>query len=190
MKVEYTSLKDCVIIRNEVFNDDRGFFLEAFNKKNFLELTGVDFDIKQVNFAKSQKNVLRGLHYQLAPYAQGKLVGVIQGAVLDVVVDLRSNSSTFGQSFCFFIDHPNVNLYVPRGFAHGYKVMAEDTVFYYGVDNYYAPEFERGLAYNDLSLGINWGDGENIISEKDLKHPLLRDTEINFDITENTIHNK
>lgn len=187
MEIERTSLEGCLVIRNKVFADDRGFFLESFNKKKFLELTSVVFDIKQVNFAKSQKNVLRGLHYQLAPYAQGKLVGVIQGAVLDVVVDLRVNSQTFGQGFSFFIDRPDVCMYVPRGFAHGYKVMEDDTLFYYGVDNFYAPEFERGVAYNDPSVGVDWYGEDNIISKKDLAHPFLRDAEMNFDKKENNI---
>ena len=190
MEVEKTSLEDCLIIRNNVFDDDRGFFLESFNKKKFQELTGVDFDVKQINFAKSQKQVLRGLHYQLAPYAQGKLVGVIQGAVLDVVVDLRKNSSTFGQSFSFCINQPNLCMYVPRGFAHGYKVLEDDTLFYYGVDNFYAPQHERGVAYNDPSIQVDWIDEKNIISNKDLEHPLLRDAEINFDIEGNSIHNQ
>lgn len=187
MEVENTKLAGCLIIRNKLFADDRGFFLESFNKKQFLQYTGVDFEVKQINFAKSQKNVLRGLHYQLDPHAQGKLVGVIHGAVLDVVVDLRKGSPTFGQSFSFFLDNPNVNMFVPRGFAHGYKVMANDTLFYYGVNNYYAPEFEKGVSYSDPELGIDWQGDENIISEKDLKHPLLRDAEMNFDFKENTI---
>lgn len=187
MEVEQTTLAGCLIIRNKIFEDDRGFFLESFNKKQFLQATGVDFDVKQINFAKSQKNVLRGLHYQLSPHSQAKLVGVISGAVLDVVVDLRMGSTTFGQSFSFFIDHPSVNMLVPRGFAHGYKVMADDTLFYYGVDNYYAPEFEKGVSYSDPLLEIDWQGGDNIISDKDLKHPMLRDAAMNFDIKENTI---
>ncbi|MDW3196210.1 MAG: dTDP-4-dehydrorhamnose 3,5-epimerase [Cytophagales bacterium] len=181
MVIEKTSLEGCLIIRNKIFDDDRGFFLESFNKKQFLKETGVDFEVKQINFAKSQKNVLRGLHYQLDPYAQAKLVGVIQGAVLDVVVDLRRGSSTFGQSFSFILDNPNINMLVPRGFAHGYKVVSDDTLFYYGVDNYYAPEFEKGISYNDPALGIDWKGDENIISGKDLKHPRLGEAEMNFD---------
>lgn len=190
MEITKTSLEGCLVINNKLFDDDRGFFLESFNRRKFLETSGVDFDVKQINFAKSQKQVLRGLHYQLAPYAQGKLVGVIQGAVLDVVVDLRKNSSTFGQSFSLCIDRPNLCMYVPRGFAHGYKVLVDDTLFYYGVDNYYTPQHERGIAYNDPSIQVDWLDEENIISKKDLDHPLLGDAEINFDIEGNTIHNQ
>lgn len=181
MEIIETPLNDCFIIKNKVFGDERGFFLESFNKERFKEVTALDFDVKQINFAKSQKYVLRGLHYQLNPYSQSKLVGVINGSVLDVVVDLRKSSSTFGKKFELKIQDQATLLFVPMGFGHGYEVLSDETIFYYGVDNFYNPENERGLAYNDPKLQIGWvNPQQNIISEKDKNHPVLEKAELNF----------
>ncbi len=180
MEIKQTPLKDCFIIENDLHGDARGFFLESFNKKRFSELSGFDMDVKQVNFAKSQKGVLRGLHYQLNPYAQSKLVGVISGAVIDVVVDLRSDSETFGNKFEIRIDSPNLNFFVPRGFAHGYEVLEDNTIFYYAVDNFYSPDYERGLFYADPDIGIEWSKGSKNISQKDQLNPSLKEAEYNF----------
>lgn len=168
------------MIKNDLHGDDRGFFLESFNQKRIEEMAGIHLEVKQVNFAKSQKGVLRGLHYQLNPFAQAKLVGVIAGSVLDVVVDLRRESPTFGKKLEFIIDAPNVNLLVPRGFAHGYEVLEENTVFYYAVDNFYSPENERGLHYADPFLDILWTNNQKLISNKDQANPSLKEADFNF----------
>lgn len=182
MEIEKTPLEDCFLIHHRLFSDDRGFFFESFNKERFKENVGLDFDVKQVNFAKSQKNVLRGLHYQLDPYSQGKLVGVVQGVVFDVAIDIRKNSPTFGKSFSILLDKPDVSVLVPKGFAHGYEVLSDETIFYYAVDNFYAPDHERGILYNDPALDIQWNNSNNTVSDKDKGHPLLKDAEVNFEI--------
>ena len=173
MEVIKTPLKDCLIIKTKMFGDDRGFFMESFNQQQFLE-NGIDFEVKQINFAKSGKNVLRGLHFQKNPHAQTKLVGVISGAVLDVVVDMRKDSPTFKQSYSLKIESRDTFLLIPKGFAHGYYTLEENTIFYYAVDNFYNPEAESGLIYNDEQLNIDWGlIGLPLISEKDLKQPAV-----------------
>lgn len=178
MEVIETPLKDCVIIKSRVFGDHRGFFLESFNQKRFKE-SGIDFDVRQINFAKSEKNVLRGMHYQKAPFAQSKLVGVISGAVVDVVVDLRQSSTTFKQSFVLEIASQDTFLLVPKGFAHGYHTLQDETVFYYAVDDFYNPEAERGIRYDDPEININWNFKEQPkISEKDLKQPFISQAEL------------
>lgn len=178
MEIISTPLKDCFIIKVKMFGDDRGFFLESFNKRRFKD-HGIDFEVKQINFAKSTKNVLRGLHYQKAPYSQTKLVGVISGAVDDVVVDLRKSSPTFMQSFTLEIASQDTFLLVPKGFAHGYITLKDETVFYYAVDDFYNPEAERGIRYDDPNIGISWDFEElPIISEKDLKQPYFAQAEL------------
>ena len=173
MEVIKTPLKDCLIIKTKMFGDDRGFFMESFNQRQFLE-NGIDFEVKQINFAKSGKNVLRGLHFQKNPHAQTKLVGVISGAVLDVVVDMAKDSSTFKQTYRLKIESRDTFLLIPKGFAHGYYTLEENTIFYYAVDNFYNPEAESGLIYNDKQLNIDWGlIGLPLISEKDLKQPAV-----------------
>ena len=156
MEVIETALKDCFIIKTKVFGDERGFFLESFNQRALAE-QGIHFDVRQINFAKSEKNVLRGLHYQVAPFGQTKLVGVISGAVVDVVVDIRKSSPTFGQYLNIEINSQDTFLLIPKGFAHGYYTLADETIFYYAVDNFYSPENERGIIYNDPELKIDWG---------------------------------
>ncbi|WP_258100406.1 dTDP-4-dehydrorhamnose 3,5-epimerase [Marinoscillum pacificum] len=173
MEVIETPLKDCVIIKSKMFGDDRGFFMESFNQRE-LEKHGIYFDVKQINFAKSGKNVLRGLHFQKEPHAQTKLVGVIAGSVIDVVVDMRKDSPTFKESFKLEIDARDTFLLIPKGFAHGYYTLEENTVFYYAVDNFYNAEAESGLIYNDSQLNIDWGlIGLPLVSEKDLKQPAV-----------------
>lgn len=175
MEVIQTGLKDCVIIKSKAFGDERGFFLESFHQNKLKDL-GVNMEIKQINFAKSQKNVLRGLHFQLPPFEQSKLVGVISGSVLDVVVDLRPESPSHLKSFCFEINTPDTFFFVPRGFAHGYFTKTDDTIFHYAVDNFYSPPHEAGVRYDDPDLNIDWGNtAQAIVSQKDLKQPLLKE---------------
>ncbi|WP_421874953.1 dTDP-4-dehydrorhamnose 3,5-epimerase [Marinoscillum sp.] len=169
MEIIETPLKDCFIIKAQLHGDDRGFFLESFNQRE-LAKAGIDFEVKQINFARSGKNVLRGLHYQKAPHAQTKLVGVISGSVVDVAVDLRQDSPTFGKHFRLEIGSRDTFLLIPKGFAHGYYTLEDDTTFYYAVDDFYHPEAETGLFYKDPELKIDWGlIGLPIISEKDQK---------------------
>ncbi len=173
MEIIQTPLEGCVVIKMPKFGDERGFFLESFNQRKLLE-NGIDFEVKQINFAKSQKNVLRGLHFQNEPFAQAKLVGVVNGAVLDVVVDMRKDSSTYLRHFKLEISSPECFLLVPRGFAHGYYTLADDTIFNYAVDNFYSPENEGGVLFNDTKLNIDWELTEKpIISDKDLGHKNL-----------------
>ena len=170
MKITETFLKDCFIIEPKVFKDNRGEFFEAFNQKLFQEQTGLDVSFVQDNQSSSKKGVLRGLHMQKGEHAQAKLVRVIQGKVLDVVVDVRENSTTFGQTFCCILcDENKKQLFIPRGFLHGFVVLEDETVFVYKCDNYYKPEAEDGVIYNDKDLKIDWmlSEDEIILSEKD-----------------------
>ncbi len=174
MEIIETPLKDCVIVKSKKFGDDRGFFLETFNQKKLSE-KGLDFEVKQVNFARSSKNVLRGLHFQKEPYSQGKLIGVVNGSVLDVVADLRPGSPTYLQYFKLELTNPDTLLFVPRGFAHGYYTLEDNTIFHYAVDNFYSPEHEGGLRYDDPVINIDWGFTDTpIISNKDLQQPYLK----------------
>lgn len=174
MTISETPLKDCYIIEMPKFDDERGFFLESFNARKFAD-QGIDFEVKQINFSRSQKNVLRGLHYQTGEHAQSKLVGVIEGSVMDVAVDLRKNSPTYLNHFKLVIDRPELFLLVPKGFAHGYNSLQDNTTFYYAVNNFFAPGAEAGIKYNDPALAIDWEFvAEPIVSSKDLKHPALK----------------
>jgi len=173
MNLIQTNLKDCFVIEMPKFGDDRGFFLESFNARKLAE-AGIDFEVKQINFATSQKNVLRGLHFQVGEAAQAKIVGVISGSVIDVVVDYRQDSPTYLKHFKFVINTPEKFLIIPRGFAHGYYSLADHTVFHYAVDNYYAPQYEKGLRYDDPVLAIDWElKTSPIVSKKDLQHNYL-----------------
>ena len=173
MEIIEAALEGCYIIKNTVFGDDRGFFLESFHQQKLADL-GIQMDVQQVNFARSDRHVLRGLHYQKEPFAQAKLVGVITGAVRDVAVDMRKDSPTFGKSLQYELSTPDTLLYIPKGFAHGYLTLADQTTFYYVVDNIYAPDHECGLFYDDPSLQIDWGDKEKFkVSEKDRQQPLI-----------------
>jgi dTDP-4-dehydrorhamnose 3,5-epimerase len=171
-----THIQDVIIVEPQVHGDDRGYFVETFRQDKLDEFLGFKIDFIQDNESKSGKGVLRGLHYQLAPAAQTKLVRVIQGSVLDIAVDIRKGSSTFGQYVAVELSgQSKKQLLVPRGFAHGFVVLEENTVFSYKVDNYYSPENDRGIAFNDPKLNIDWKiSTDNLnISAKDKVQPLL-----------------
>ncbi|WP_225340696.1 dTDP-4-dehydrorhamnose 3,5-epimerase [Lysinibacillus capsici] len=176
MNLIKTKLKDAYILEPKVYGDHRGFFMETYNTK-LLEEQGYYFNFVQDNHALSKESgVLRGLHYQLDPFAQTKLVRVTKGAVYDVIVDIREDSPTFGQWEGFILSEDNKRqLLVPQGFAHGYCTLVENTEFLYKVDNYYSPEHDRGIAWNDPYLNIDWPTSNPILSEKDTKHPNLKD---------------
>lgn len=183
MKVEETYLEGCFLIKPMIFNDKRGFFFESFNAQKFFDLTGTSPNFIQDNQSSSSYGVLRGLHYQLAPYAQAKLVSVIQGEVLDVCVDIREGSPTYGKSFSILLNEDNkFQLYIPRGFAHGFVVTSPQAIFQYKCDNYYAPDHESGIIYNDPELQIDWGINTEklIVSEKDKNLLPLRNAKNNF----------
>lgn len=182
MEIYKTPIDGLIVLEPKVFQDDRGYFLESFHAGRYKEL-GMDAGFIQDNESKSVRGVIRGLHYQLAPHAQAKLVRVIEGSVFDVAVDLRKGSSTFGQWFGVELTGENKKqLFIPRGFAHGFSVLSETAVFSYKCDNYYHPESERGIVYNDRDLKIDWKipEPEAIISAKDQKNSLFREADINF----------
>ena len=176
MKATETKLKGCFFIEPTVFKDTRGYFFESFNQNTFNELIGKTIDFVQDNESFSSKGVLRGLHFQTGKYAQAKLVRVVKGTVLDVVVDMRKNSPTFSKHFSIELSEDNKRqLFVPRGFAHGFIVLSETAIFSYKCDNFYNKESEQGLRYDDPSLAIDWRlpANEFIVSEKDLVLPTL-----------------
>ena len=178
MQVEETKLKDCFIIKDTLFKDPRGCFFESFNQKKFNELTRLNVQFVQDNQSKSTKGVLRGLHFQLGTHAQAKLVRVLEGKVLDVAVDIRLNSKTFGQYVAVELTAVNeTQLFVPRGFAHGFVVLSDTATFFYKCDNYYHKLSEGGIIYNDPQLAINWQmpSEDLLLSEKDLLLKNLRD---------------
>ncbi|MFY0603985.1 MAG: dTDP-4-dehydrorhamnose 3,5-epimerase [Flavobacteriaceae bacterium] len=170
MKVTETKLKGCFVIEPDVFGDSRGSFFESFNQKKFEEKTGLKVTFVQDNQSLSQKGVLRGLHFQEGSHAQAKLVRVIKGKVLDVAVDIRPESDTYGNTFSLILsEENNKQLFVPRGFAHGFSVLEDDTIFVYKCDNYYNKNAESGILYNDADLEIDWmlKEDEILLSEKD-----------------------
>ena len=157
MKVTPLAIPDVLLIEPKVFGDERGFFFESFNQQRFNEVTGLDLQFVQDNHSKSAKGVLRGLHYQLPPKAQGKLVRVVAGEVFDVAVDIRKASPTFGQWVGATLSGDNKHqLWIPPGLAHGFLVLSESAEFLYKTTDYYAPELERGIVWNDPDLGIQW----------------------------------
>ena len=176
MKLIHTAIPDVLIIEPKVFGDQRGFFYESFNRRQFACLIGRDLDFVQDNHSRSEKNVLRGLHFQIQQ-AQGKLVRVIQGAVFDVAVDIRKSSPTFGQHVAIELSAENQRmLWVPEGFAHGFLVTSATAEFLYKTTAYYAPEYERSIAWNDPALAIPWPiEGAPSLSAKDQQAPLLAD---------------
>ncbi len=181
MKFTRTKIEDVVIIEPKVHGDERGYFVETFREDKLDEFLGYKINFCQDNESKSSRGVIRGLHYQLHPAAQTKLVRVIKGKVLDVAVDIREGSPTFGKHVAVELSEENKKqLLVPRGFAHGFVVLEDDTVFAYKVDNYYSPENDRGIAFDDPEIGIDWilPRVELKLSDKDTKHPMLRDAEI------------
>ncbi len=174
-----TQIPDVVIIEPKVHGDDRGYFVETFRADKLEEFLGYKLNFGQDNESKSSKGVLRGLHYQLPPHAQTKLVRVIQGRVLDVAVDIRKNSPTFGQYVAVELSSENKKqILVPRGFAHGFVVLEDNTIFAYKVDNYYSPQCDRGIAFDDKNLNIDWilNKEELNLSAKDKTQPKLNET--------------
>lgn len=172
-----TNLKGVFIIEPKVFSDDRGYFMECYKQPDFEKHIG-KVNFVQDNESKSSYGVLRGLHYQLPPYAQAKLVRVIRGKVLDVAVDMRKNSSTFGKYVAVELSEDNKRqLFIPRGFAHGFLVLSKEAIFTYKVDNIYAPNNEGSVNYNDPTIGISWGipSEDILLSQKDGVAPLLKD---------------
>jgi dTDP-4-dehydrorhamnose 3,5-epimerase len=171
-----TKLKGCFIIEPKIIKDDRGYFMESFNEKTFQNGIGQEVHFVQDNQSFSTKGVLRGLHYQVGEHAQAKLVRVLQGEVLDVAVDIRPDSETFGQYEAVKLSAENqTQFFVPRGFAHGFLVLSETATFFYKCDNFYNKESEGGLMYNDETVNIDWQFPTNdlLISEKDLVQPNL-----------------
>jgi len=179
MQIHFTALADLLILEPKVFGDDRGFFYESFNSRRFAELTGVSKDFVQDNHSKSTKNVLRGLHYQIEQ-PQGKLVRVISGEVFDVAVDIRKSSPTFGHWLGIRLSAENKRqLWIPEGFAHGFLVTSESAEFLYKTTDYYAPEHERSIVWNDPVIGIEWPvDSEPLLSAKDKLAGQLEDAEV------------
>ena len=183
MNVIPTAIEGVVILEPKIFGDARGYFFESWNKAR-LKSCGIHADFIQDNESKSRFGVLRGLHFQAAPYTQAKLVRVIQGAVLDVALDIRKGSPTFGKHVAVELSGENKRqLFVPRGFAHGFVVLSEEVIFAYKCDNQYMPSHERGIAFNDPALGIDWRVNLDsyILSEKDTRNPLFADAEV-FDL--------
>ena len=182
-----TAIPDVVIIEPKVHGDSRGYFVETFRQDKIEEFLGFKINFCQDNESKSSKGVLRGLHYQLPPHAQTKLVRVIHGRVLDVAVDIRKNSPTFGKYVAVELSGENKKqLLIPRGFAHGFVVLEDDTVFAYKVDNYYSPKCDRGIAFDDENLNIDWilNHDELNLSAKDTKQPKLFDIKDDKEIFE------
>ena len=187
MEIIKTNIEGVVIIEPRIFKDDRGYFFESYSERDF------NAQVREVNFvqdneSKSSYGVLRGLHFQKPPYAQSKLVRVIKGAVLDVAVDIRKGSPTFGQHVAVELTAENHRqLFIPRGFAHGFSVLSDEVLFQYKCDNFYAPQSEGALAWDDPDLNIDWRIPADkvILSEKDKKHCQLKDAEWLFDFNEN-----
>ena len=183
MNIIETSIEGVVIIEPKVFGDHRGYFFESFSQKDFCE------KVRQVSFvqdneSKSCYGVVRGLHFQKPPHAQSKLVRVVKGAVLDVAVDIRKGSPTFGQHVAVELSEENHRqLFIPRGFAHGFAVLTDEVIFQYKCDNFYAPESEGAIAWDDPDLGIDWKipSDKVILSAKDMAHPRLKDAQWLFD---------
>ena len=185
IEVKKTDIEGVLIIEPKVFGDARGYFLESFNAKEFAEKTGLNINFVQDNESMSSYGVMRGLHFQTPPYTQSKLVRCVKGAVLDVAVDIRKGSPTYGQHVAVELTEDNHRqFFVPRGFAHGFAVLSETAVFQYKCDEFYHPEVDGGISITDDSLGIDWkipADKANL-SDKDTKHALLKDFDSPFDI--------
>ena len=183
MKAEQTNLKDCWILEPDVFEDERGYFYEGFNIEKFKKATGFDFDVKQINQSRSAKGVLRGLHFQRGDKAQAKLVSCMEGEVLDVAVDLRQSSPTFGlYSLVRLSAHNKKQFYIPKGMAHGFLVLTDHAKLMYQVDEFYSKEHDSGIIYDDPEVNISWGIAkENIIlSERDQNLPSLQQLKTRF----------
>ena len=182
MTIKESPLPGVLIIEPKVFEDSRGYFFESFNRKNLID-AGIGAQFVQDNQSLSQYGVLRGLHYQLAPHAQSKLVRVLHGSVWDVAVDIRKDSPTYGNYFGIELSAENkIQLFIPQGFAHGFAVTSPSAVFFYKCDSFYNPEAERGIHFNDPDLAIPWPvpESDAIISAKDRILPLFNQADINF----------
>lgn len=191
MEIIKTALDGVLIIEPKIFKDARGYFFESFSQREFDEkvapILGHTVQFVQDNESMSSYGVMRGLHYQRMPYTQSKLVRVVQGSVLDVAVDIRSGSPTFGQHVAVELTGENHRqFFVPRGFAHGFAVLSDTAIFQYKCDNFYYPEADAGISIKDESLGIDWRIpvADAILSEKDLKHACLKDSVLDFDIND------
>lgn len=188
IEIKKTNIEGVLIIEPKVFGDARGYFLESFNAKEFAEKTGLNINFVQDNESMSSYGVMRGLHFQRPPFTQSKLVRCVRGAVLDVAVDIRKGSPTYGKHVAVELTEDNHRqFFVPRGFAHGFAVLSETAVFQYKCDNFYAPQADGGISILDDSLGIDWRipTDKALLSEKDTKHALLKDFDSPFDINEN-----
>ncbi len=186
MKIIETHIPHLFVLEPTVFEDDRGYFFESFNRKEF-QSQNLDLLFVQDNESRSCKGVLRGLHYQLAPFAQTKLIRVVDGEIMDVAVDLRKNSPSYGKWLGTRLSGTNKKqLLIPPGFAHGFAVLSEYAIVLYKCDTFYKPETERGIIYNDPFLNIDWGldTSAAIISEKDRAHPTFAEAEMNFTFRE------
>jgi dTDP-4-dehydrorhamnose 3,5-epimerase len=178
MKIRETGIDGLIVIEPDVYGDSRGYFMESFSEKKFRELTGIEVTFVQDNESKSSYGVVRGLHFQRAPYAQSKLVRVVSGRVLDVAVDLRQGSETYGKHFSIELSGDNhLQMFIPKGFAHGFAVLSEEAVFQYKCDEYYAPESEGSIAWNDPDLAIDWHISQDHVrvSDKDRRSPGFND---------------
>ena len=182
MKISETGFEGLYIIQPKVYSDNRGYFFESFKLETFL-MSGIPFNPVQDNESRSVKGVIRGLHYQLNPFAQAKLIRVVVGRIYDVAVDLRSNSKTFGKWFGVVLDSENkTQFFIPKGFAHGFSVLSDIAIIQYKCDNLYNPRYERGISLDDPDLAIDWRlkGTEPVISPKDQKQPFFREAEMNF----------
>jgi dTDP-4-dehydrorhamnose 3,5-epimerase len=182
MKIIETGFKGLLIIKPTIYSDSRGYFFESFNQTS-LKNVGIIFNPVQDNESKSLKGVIRGFHYQLMPFAQTKLIRVIEGKIFDVALDIRKDSLTYGKWFGIELDSETKDQFlIPEGFAHGFSVLSDIAVIQYKCDKVYNPQYERGISINDPALDINWklGSGKPVISDKDLKQPLLKDADTNF----------
>lgn len=178
MNIIRTDIPDLLIIEPDIYGDSRGYFFESFSQRKFEEATGIKVDFVQDNESRSSYGVVRGLHFQKSPYAQAKLVRVVRGRVRDIAVDLRPDSPTFGKYHAIELsEDDHRQFFIPKGFAHGFSVLSEDAVLQYKCDEYYAPESEGGIAWNDPDLDIDWQIPEDkmIISPKDQNHPTLKE---------------
>lgn len=183
MEIIKTNIEDVLILKPKVHGDNRGYFLESFSEREFATLVK-DIRFVQENESRSIRNVIRGLHYQKGRDSQSKLVRVVKGRVLDVVVDIRKGSPTFGKYVSVELSDANhLQLFVPKGFAHGFAVLSEDVVLQYKCDEYYAPQSEAAIAWNDPEIGIDWGvpADQAVLSEKDMHNPMLKDAQYLFD---------
>jgi dTDP-4-dehydrorhamnose 3,5-epimerase len=178
MKIKETHIKGLLVIEPDVFGDARGYFMESFSERKFAALTGIDVKFVQDNESRSSYGVVRGLHFQRAPHAQAKLVRVVSGRALDVAVDLREGSETYGKHFSIELSGENhLQVFIPKGFAHGFAALSEEVVFQYKCDEYYAPDSEAAIIWNDPDLNIDWRlPAEDVlVSDKDKNHPKLKE---------------